>query len=211
MSSSPQRTSRPCTPTSPRRHASRSPPPARAQQPSQLEELTNMMTQLTRNVARMAQQPQQPTIPPVEAEPAFDWAKLLQPMVDFFPQASEGQVQRIATGLLAKLPLLTGRDHHEVAFILTMLSDYPNLLEILANRLYQKANLLYIAVYHGWATAIAATNTLASSAAVFPPGFQPPPPPTRRPFPQQPTRTPTTQPIRARGRGRRRGPPTTVA
>lgn len=125
------------------------------------------MTQLTRNVARISQQVQQtqqqqppPLLP--EADAAFHWSRLLRPTPDFFPLATTGQVQRLATGVLAKLPHLSGRDHHEVSFILSMLTDYPYLPEDLANRLYQRTNLLYISVYHGWATAIAATNSVSS-------------------------------------------------
>lgn len=165
-----------------------------------------MMTQLTRNVQAITQTThQQPTAqPPPEPDATFDWTRLLQPTPDHFLPATTAQVQRLATGLLAKLPQLTGRDHHEVAFILTMMTDYPNMPDLLANRLYQRANLLYIAVYHGWPTAIAATTSISGSAAIFPPGFQPPPPLVRCTF-QQPQARQGPGPTRACGRGRRRG------
>lgn len=126
-STSPQRERR-CTPPRQqrRRSPSASPPRAREGNVQGFEELTNMLTQLTRNVQAMSQhvnQHLQPPPPPAaEPDVAFDWAKLLQATPDHFPPATTAQVQRLATGLLAKLPQLSGRDHHDVAFVLTMMT-----------------------------------------------------------------------------------------
>lgn len=66
-----------------------------------------------------------PTDPP--AHPAFDWERLcLEPQITF-PAGSTGQVQRLVAGLLAKLLMLTGRDHHEVSFLLTVTSEYEDM------------------------------------------------------------------------------------
>lgn len=148
----------------------------------EINEMTQQVTQLTQTVnafvAAMAlnqiappcaQQQPQGLAPPVD----FQWRRLIQHCPTNFPPATVDQVKLIATGLLTKLPFLTGRDHHEVEFVLSMLSDYENFDDDLRNIVYQRANMLSIAVHYGWGAAIAASNTAAPSAVVLPPGFQP--------------------------------------
>lgn len=103
----------------------------------------------------------------------FQWRRLVQPCPTSFPPATLDQVKQIALGLQTKLSLLIGRDHHEVEFVLSMLSDYEEFEPDLQNIVYQRANMLSIAVHYGWGTAIAASNTAAPTAVVLPPGFQP--------------------------------------
>lgn len=104
-------------------------------------------------------------------DPDFDWTRLFQEPQTTFPAGSTGQVQRLASELLARLPLLTGRDHHEVAFLLNVTSEYEDMDPRVQNSVFQRLNLLYIATHHGWNTAIAASAASAASVASFPPGF----------------------------------------
>lgn len=199
---------------SPARRSPMREPADPTRQPPQ-EDLRLLMQELTQNVTTMGRQlcrpDPMPDAHPVvidEGDPAFNWTRLAQPPSTAFPKATTGQIQRLAAGLLAKLPLLTGRDHHEVAFLLTMASDYPQLPPALADSVYQRMNLLYIATHHGWHNAIAASGSSGASVPVFPPGFQPQPLQrtayaTRRAQDPGPTRG--TQRGRTRG-GRRQQP-----
>lgn len=110
-------------------------PPRQARNPPELHEKVTQLTQTVNAfVAAMAlnQPPCAPQAPapaqvPVPAPPPdFHWDRLFLPSPTNFPPATVDQVKNIATGLMTKLPLLTGRDRHEVEFVLTMLSDYEN-------------------------------------------------------------------------------------
>lgn len=221
--SSPSRTSqnsRSPSRSPPRRSPQRSPrqvPPAPTQ--GTQEDLRLLMNELTQNVTLMARQLCRQPDPPVDVnlpvqddgDPAFNWSKLAQPPSTAFPKATTGQIQRLAAGLLAKLPQLTGRDHHEVAFILTMASDYPQLPVFLADAVYQRLNLLYIATHHGWHNAIAASGSSGASVAIFPPGFQPAPAQRSTYVRHAPDPGPIRGAPRGRARdGRRRQPATTT-
>lgn len=78
-----------------------------------------------------------PVLAPVglPPDPNFHWELLRQPAGTEFPPAMVGQVQRLALAVLAKLPSLTGRDH-EVSFLLNILSDYPEMVDVLQNLVY---------------------------------------------------------------------------
>lgn len=151
--------------------------PALPEPPDLQEQLTQLTATVNNFVAAQAQQLAQAAAPacaPAVAAPAdFAWGRLIQPCPTAFPAPTIAQVQVLAASLLTKLPLLTGRDHHEVAYVLTMLSDYENLPEPLANYTYQRANLLGIAVYYGWGDAIAASTSTLPAAVVLPHGFIP--------------------------------------
>lgn len=138
-------------------------PPELQEQLTQLTQTVNAFVLAQARAAPQCAQVNSPEQPP----PDFHWNRLLQPSPTNFPAPTEVQVQHIATGLLTKLPLLTGQDHHEVQFVVSMLSDYQHLPEELANLVYQRANLLSIAVHHGWHNAIAASATSTPASAIL--------------------------------------------
>lgn len=90
------------------------------------------------------------------------WKNLVQPPRSGFPPATKAQVHQIASALLAKLPQLNGRDRNDVQFALSMVSDYHNLPEPVAYVLYQRLNILFLAVYKNWPTALAASRATAA-------------------------------------------------
>lgn len=186
-----------------------------AQTQTQLTQLTLAIQQMVgQNAAPAAAVPQAPVAPATAGpppDPDFDWTRLYQEPQTTFPTGSEGQVQHLAAGLLAKLPMLTGRDHHEVAFLLTVTSEYEDMEPRIQNAVFQRLNILYIATHHGWSTAIAASAASTSSVASFPPGFVLPAEPRARrptvpaPAPPAAPAPQAQQPARGNRPGRRRG------
>lgn len=85
-------------------------------------------TELLVAMLRRLNQQQAPTANPDEpaVNPAFLWGRLALPSETFFPVPGDETVQRMATSLIAEVPLLTGRDQHEARFVLQRAasSDY---------------------------------------------------------------------------------------
>lgn len=72
-------------------------------------------------------------------------------------------VQRMATSLFAKVPLLTGRDQHEAHFVLQMAILWPDLSDDDKQWVFQQLNVYCIIAALGWPPATAACE---SSTAV---------------------------------------------
>lgn len=72
-------------------------------------------------------------------------------------------VQRMATSLFAKVPLLTGRDQHEADFVLQMVILWPDLSDEDKQWVFQRLNVYCIVAALGWPAATAACE---SSTAV---------------------------------------------
>lgn len=79
----------------------------------------------------------------IHHDPDFRWERLAVPPETDFPVPGDGVVQRMASSLLAELPTLTGRDHHEARFVLSMASLWPDLNEEDKKIVFQRLN-----VYH---------------------------------------------------------------
>lgn len=62
-------------------------------------------------------------------DPDFDWSSLVMPPETSFQVPGNGQVQRIASSLLTRVPTLAGRDQHEARFVLQVISLWPDLHE----------------------------------------------------------------------------------
>lgn len=177
--------------------------------PELQEQLTQTVNAFVLAQARAAPACAAQLAPPEQPPADLHWERLLQPAPTAFPDPTEVQVQHIAAGLLTKLPLPTRRDNHKVQLVVSMFSDYPNLPADLANLVYQRANLLSIAVHHGWDNAIAALCTSTPATAFLPAGFQLEPnrPLRRQQIRQQPAQqqAPRDQPQAPRGGGAARG------
>lgn len=106
------------------------------------------------------------------AEPLPDPHRLCLPPETNFRDPGEGMIQRMATSLFAKLPLLTGRDHHEARFILQVTSLWPDLNDEDRVWTFQRLNVYCIVAALGWPAATAAcASSTATTDIVLPPGL----------------------------------------
>lgn len=107
-------------------------PRAPRQQPQQERDppdLQNVLTQHTEVLAGMlaelrARQGPAAVVNAAEPpeDPDFDWSRLVLPPETSFQVPGNGQVQRMASSLLARIPTLAGRDQYEAKFVLRVVS-----------------------------------------------------------------------------------------
>lgn len=74
----------------------------------------------------------------------FNWDRLALPSETDYQVPGTGLVQRVATSLFAKIPLLTGRDQHEARFVLQVISLQPlaGLIRRRPNMAFSKAQCI---------------------------------------------------------------------
>lgn len=123
-------------------------------------------------------------------DPDFDWTRVVLPPETSFQVPGNGQVQRMAASLLARVPTLAGRDQHEARFVLKVVSFWPDLQDEERFWVFQRLNVYCIVAALGWPQATAAcASTSASTDFVLPPGVVLPPTAAprrmRRDVPQQ--------------------------
>lgn len=110
----------------PREPRERDPPDLRDVVTQQTEILAGMLAELC---ARQAQPAQQAIAAEPAADPNFDWSRLVLPPETSFQVPGDGQVQRMASSLFARVPTLAGRDQQEARFVLQVMSLWPDLDE----------------------------------------------------------------------------------
>lgn len=110
------------------------------------------------------------------ADPNFNWSRLVLPPETNFQVPGEGQVQRMASSLFARVPTMTGRDQHEARFVLQVISLWPELHDDERVWVFQRLNVYCIVAALGWPAATAAcASTTATTDFVLPPGVVLPP------------------------------------
>lgn len=157
-------------------------PQRREREPADIHDLVTQQTEVLAGMlaelrARQGH-PAQP-IPGAEAaaDPNFDWSRLILPSETSFQVPRDGQVQRMATSLFARVPTLAGRDQHEARFVLQMMSLWPDLGDQERSMVFQRLNVYCIVAARGWTAATAAcASTAAADDFVLPPGVVLPPP-----------------------------------
>lgn len=88
-----------------------------------------------------------------------------------FQVPGDGQVQRMASSLFARVPTLAGRDQHEARFVLQVISLWPDLQDQERVWAFQRLNVYCIVAALGWQAATAAcASKSASTDFVLPPG-----------------------------------------
>lgn len=103
--------------------------PVRPRQPRARDppDIADVLTQQTAVLARMMERldarpeparpvAQDPADPPEDSN--FQWERLVLPSETNFTVPSTGMIQKMATSLFARVPLLSGRDQHEARFVL---------------------------------------------------------------------------------------------
>lgn len=173
-------------PRAQRQQPARDPPDIQDVLTQQTEVLAGMLAELR---ARQGPVPVAATAEPPE-DPDFDWTRLVLPPETSFQVPGNGQVQRMAASLLARVPTLAGRDQHEARLVLQVISLWPDLHEEERFWAFQRLNVYCIVAALGWPQATAACALTSSSTDfVLPPGaVLPPANPvrrTRREAPQQ--------------------------
>lgn len=170
---------------------------ARQQQERDPPDLQDVLTQQTEVLAGMLAElrAHQAPVPVANAaeppeDPDFDWSRLVLPPETSFQVPGNGQVQRMASSLMARVPTLAGRDQHEARFVLQVISLWPDLHEEERFWAFQRLNVYCIVAALGWPQATAAcASTSATTDFVLPPGVVLPPAAAprwmRRELPQQ--------------------------
>lgn len=133
-------------------------------------------------------------VPP--ADPNFDWSRLVLLTETNFQVPGDGQVQRMASSLFARVPTLAGCDQHEARFDLQVISLWPDLQDEERAWAFQRLNVYCIVAVLGWPAATAAcASTTAITDFVLPPGVVLPPPaaPRRNRRENQPAVAPQQQ------------------
>ncbi|CAG2057063.1 unnamed protein product, partial [Timema podura] len=103
------------------------------------------------------------------------WALLLPPDAPLL-DVEENVALCVALALKAKaMGLPPERDRHQVNFILSVASAYPDLPDNIRQIIVHRINTQHIALTKGWPTAIASSGGDVG-AAIYPAGFIPPPP-----------------------------------
>lgn len=110
-----------------------------------------------------------------QAEPPadlnFNWSRLVLPPETNFQVLGDGQVQRMASSLFARVPTLAGRDQHEAQFVLQVISLWPKLHDNERVWAFQRLNAYCIVAALGWRAATAAcASTTATTDFVLPSG-----------------------------------------
>lgn len=156
-------------PRAPREPRESDPPDLQDVVTQQTENLEGMLAELR---ARQAQ-PATPVVNQAEppADPNFDWSRLVLPAETNFQDPRDGQVQRMASSLFARVPTLAGRDQHEARFVLQVTSLWPDLQDEERAWAFQRLNVYCIVAALGWPAATAACAlTTATTDFVLPPG-----------------------------------------
>lgn len=78
------------------------------------------------------------------ADPNFDWSRLVLPPETNFQVPGDGQVQRMASSLFARVPTLAGRDQREARFVLQVISLWPGLSDEEKVWAFQRLNVYCI-------------------------------------------------------------------
>lgn len=99
-------------PRAARQQPERDPPDLQDVLTQQTEFLVGMLAELR---ARQGPVPLANTAEPPE-DPDFDWSRLVMPPETSFQVPGNGQVQRMASSLMARVPTLVGRNQHEARF-----------------------------------------------------------------------------------------------
>lgn len=151
----------------------RNPPDLHDVVTQQTEILTGLLAELrARQAAPVVQQPIAEPLP----HPHFDWTRLGLPAETSFQVPGDGQVQRMATSLFARVPTMAGRDQHEARFVLQMMTLWPDLEQEERSWVFQRLNVYCIVAALGWPAATAAcASTTATTDFVLPPGVVLPP------------------------------------
>lgn len=133
-----------------------------------MEILQGMFAELrARQAASVVQAANHADLPP---DPNFDWAR------SNFQVPGEGQIQRMASQLFARVPTLAGRDQHEARFVLQVISLWPEMTDDERHWAFQRLNVYCIVAALGWPAATAAcASTSATNDVVLPPGVALPP------------------------------------
>lgn len=91
--------------------------------------------------ARQAAPPPAANIAEPAVDPNFEWSRLVLPPETNFQVPGEGQIQRMASSLFARVPTLAGRDQHEARFVLQVLSLWPDLRDEERQWAFQRLNV----------------------------------------------------------------------
>lgn len=131
--------------------ALRDPPDAADVLTQQTAVLAEMMAELRHNRQAQPARPQQlhdPADPP--EDPHFMWERLALPPETNFTVPSTDMIQRMATSLFAKVPLLSGRDQQEARFVLQVVSTWPDLSLDDRHWVFQRLNVYCIVTAGGY-------------------------------------------------------------
>lgn len=159
-------------PRAARAPAARDPPDIQDVLTHQTEVLAGMLAELR---ARQGPVPVVNAAEPPE-DPDFDWSRLVMLPETSFQVPGTGQVQRMASSLIARVPTMAGRDQHEARFVLQVVSLWPDLHEEERFWAFQRLNVYCIVAALGWPQATAAcASTSAATDFVLPPGVILPP------------------------------------
>lgn len=154
-------------PRAARRQPERDPPEVQGILTQQTEVLAGMLAELR---ARQGPVPVVDAAEPPE-DPDFDWSRFVMPPETSFQVPGNGQVQRMASSLMARIPNLADRDQHEARFVLQVISLWPDLHEEERFWAFQRLNVYCIVAALGWPQATAAcASTSATTDFVLPPG-----------------------------------------
>lgn len=155
------------------------PPPER--DPPDIQDVLTQQTEVLAGMLAELRARQAPAAADINAtepseDPDFDWTRLVQPPEWSFQVPGNGQVQRMAASLLARLPTMAGRDQHEARFVLQVVSLWPDLQDEERFWVFQRLNVYCIVAALGWPQATAAcASTSASTDYILPPGVVLPP------------------------------------
>lgn len=141
----------------------------------QTEILQGMLAELRARQAVPAAVAVNPAEPP--ADPNFNWERLVLPPETNFQVSGDGQIQRMASQLFARVPTMARRDQHGARFVLQVVSLWPDLSDEDRHWTFQRLNVYCIVAVLGWpaATAVCASTTVTTNF-VLPPGVVLPPP-----------------------------------
>lgn len=126
-------------PRAPRQQPERDPPDLQDVITQQTEVLAGVLAELRARQAVPA--PVANAAEPPE-DPDFDWSRLVLPPETSFQVP--GQIQRMASSLLARVPTLAGRDQLEARFALQVVSLWPDLHEEERFWAFQRLNVYCI-------------------------------------------------------------------
>lgn len=102
----------------------------RERDPPDLQDVVTQQTEILAGMLRARQaQPAAPAVNPAEppVDPNFNLARLVLPPETNHQVPGDGLVQRMATSLFARVPILAGCDQHEARFVLHVISLWPDL------------------------------------------------------------------------------------
>lgn len=118
----------------------------RKRDPPDLHDIVTQHTEILAGMLAKLRAPQgQPTqqnpgVQPV-VDPNFDWSRLILPPETSFQVSRDGQLQRMASSLFARVPTLAGRDQHEARLVVQVMSLWPDLDEQERMWVFQRLNV----------------------------------------------------------------------